>query len=75
MMLYALMQNMPHFSNPEIAVLGILIALLNLRSLSLTAKTRFSNQLRDNLWLGIIPMLIISILIMINHFVAAVTKN
>ena len=72
MILNTLTYNLVHSSGIEIAVLGILIVLLNLRVLSLTAKTRFLNQLRNNLILGIIPTLLLSILIVINLFVTAV---
>jgi hypothetical protein len=75
MMINTLTYNIARFSGIEIAVLGILIALLNIRALSLAAKTRFLNQLRDNLFLGIIPILLISILIMINQLNAAITTN
>lgn len=73
MTLNSLTYNIAHFSGIEIAVLGILIALLNLRTLSLTAKTGFLNTLRDNLLLGIIPILLVSILIMVHQLNAAIT--
>jgi len=72
MMLNTLTYNIAHFSSIEIAVLGILIALLNLRSLSLTVETKFLSQLRENLLLGIIPILLVSILVMINQLIAAI---
>jgi hypothetical protein len=71
MMLNTLTYNIAHSSGIEIAMLGILIVLLNLRALSLTAKTRFLDQLRNNLLLGIIPTLLVSILIMINLLITA----
>lgn len=73
MTLISLTYNIAHFSSIEIAVLGILITLLNLRTLSLTAKTGFLNALRDNLLLGIIPILLVSILIMVHQLSAAIT--
>jgi len=75
MILNSLTYNMARFSNIEIAVLGILIVLLNLRVLSLTAKTRFLNRLRKILLLGILPILLLSILIMINQLIAAITTK
>ena len=72
MMLNTLTYNIAHSSGIEIAMLGILIVLLNLRTLSLTAKTRFLDQLRNNLLLGIIPTLLVSILIMINLLITAI---
>jgi hypothetical protein len=75
MMLYALIYKIPHSSSIEIAVLGILIALLNLRSLTIIAKTSFLNQLRDNLLLAILPLLLVSVLIMVNHLVAVISAK
>ena len=75
MILNSLTYHMERFSSIEIAVLGILIVLLNLRVLSLTAKTRFLNRLQEHLLLGILPILIISILIMINQLTAAISTS
>jgi len=62
-------------SGIDIVVLGILIALLNVRSLSLATKTRFLIQLRSDLILGIIPILLVSILIMIKQLIAAIANT
>lgn len=72
MMLTTLTYGIERSSGIEIAVLGILIVLLNLRALSLTAKTSFTDQLRYNLILGIMPTLLLSILIVINLLISEV---
>ena len=75
MMLDTLTYDLARSSSIEITVLGILIVLLNLRVLSLTAKTRFLNKLRKYLLWGIVPILLISILIMINQLIAAISTS
>ena len=75
MMLNSLTYNMVHVSSIEITILGILIALLNLRALSLTAKAGFLNQIREKLMVGLIPILLISIIIMLNQLISAITTN
>ena len=72
MILSTLTYNVTHSSGIDIAVLSIFIVLLNLRSLTITAKTRFLSQLQDDLLLGIIPILLVSILIMINQLIMVI---
>jgi len=75
MMINSLTYNLMHVSGIEIAILGILIALLNLRALSLTAKTGYLNKLRENIMVGLIPILLIGLIIMTNHLISAITAN
>ena len=75
MLMNTLTYNISHFSSVEIAILGILIALLNLRAFSLTAKTGLLYQLRDKLMIGLIPILLIGGLIMTNQLFLAIAAN
>jgi|GEM_PF-4165974 len=72
MILHTLTYNLTRSSGIEIAILGTLIVLLNLRALSIIAKTKFLIRLQEYLLLGILPVLIISIIIMINQLIAAI---
>jgi len=72
MILHTLTYNLTRSSGIEIAILGTLIVLLNLRALSIIAKTKFLIRLQEYLLLGILPVLIISIIIMINQLITAI---
>ena len=75
MILFTLTYNLSRSSGIEIAILGILVVLLNLRALSIITKAKFLIRLQENLLLGILPISVISIIIMINQLIAAIKAN
>lgn len=75
MFITTITDNFLRSSSTEIAILGILIVLLNLRALAATSKAKFLVQFKDYLLIGIIPTLVISVLIIINQLIAAIALN
>ena len=75
MILFMQTYNLARSSGVEIAILGILVVLLNLRALSIIAKTKFLIKLQEYLLLGILPISIISIIIMIQKLITAIITS